>query len=145
MNTQQGFTLIELMIVVAIVGILALVAMPMYQNYVRQAADSACLAEARGYAGVQLITAAQGDKMPAVNWSACSQTPVGVVPAGLAQGQALEANAYLPTADSLVVAPSFTTQSVKPGNFKVQCVESGSCYLLDTEGALQTWIKPAAL
>ena len=42
---QQGFTLIELMIVVAIIGVLAAVAVPAYQDYVSKSQVTAALAE----------------------------------------------------------------------------------------------------
>ena len=46
---QKGFTLIELMIVVAIIGILAAVALPAYQDYTIRAKVSELILQASGF------------------------------------------------------------------------------------------------
>lgn len=51
LSSQKGFTLVELMIVVAIVGILAAIAYPSYQEQIRKSRRSNCEGALTGLAG----------------------------------------------------------------------------------------------
>jgi len=79
MKKTQGFTLIELMIVVAIIGILAAIALPAYQDYTKRAHVAEGMSLAAGAKSAVSEFGASNGYWPGDNFDAGVAQPVSIV------------------------------------------------------------------
>lgn len=106
---QKGFTLIELMIVVAIIGILAAIAIPAYQNYTARSQVSEALNMASSFKGEIVSFYGESGTCPIV-------TSLGLSATGQLNGRYVDSIATSVPAGSLcAITFTFKTTGVNDG------------------------------
>lgn len=96
---HRGFSLIEVMIVIAIVALLASVAIPLYRRYQARTAEAACLAEMRTYSTWVVAAVANDTDLPLPPQRACAASDTATADSLTIQGTPRDPGTRITTCD----------------------------------------------